>query len=150
MKTLTLILFVLMLTGCSTVKEKTGAVGKFIDAIGSGDVSFIKTMKGKQSQEDDEKAWEGDALYHPDSRAAFFRLLHLGYTDALRTIHPSGEQYSFWDYQAGAWPKNNGIRIDHLLLSPEAANRLQDAAVDRGPRGLEKASDHTPVWCRLS
>ena len=98
----------------------------------------------------DEKAWEGDALYHPDSRAAFFRLLHLGYTDALRTIHPSGEQYSFWDYQAGAWPKNNGIRIDHLLLSPEAANRLQDAAVDRGPRGLEKASDHTPVWCRLS
>lgn len=98
----------------------------------------------------DETAWEGDALYHPDSRAAFFRLLHLGYTDALRTIHPSGERYSFWDYQAGAWPKNNGIRIDHLLLSPEAANRLQDAAVDRGPRGLEKASDHTPVWCRLS
>ena len=98
----------------------------------------------------DEKAWEDDALYHPDSRAAFFKMLNLGYTDALRTIHPDGERYSFWDYQAGAWPKNNGIRIDHLLLSPEAANRLQDAAVDRGPRGLEKASDHTPVWCSLS
>ena len=98
----------------------------------------------------DVNAWEGDALFHPDSRAAFFRLLNLGYTDALRSIHPAGEQYSFWDYQRGAWPKNNGIRIDHLLLSPEAANRLQNAAVDRGPRGLEKASDHTPVWCSLS
>ena len=95
-------------------------------------------------------SWEGDALYHPDSRAAFFRLLNLGYTDALRTCRPQGAQYSFWDYQAGAWPKDNGIRIDHLLLSPEAGNRLVNAAVDRGPRGLEKASDHTPVWCDLS
>ena len=82
--------------------------------------------------------------------AAFFRLLNLGYTDALRTCRPQGAQYSFWDYQAGAWPKDNGIRIDHLLLSPEASNRLVNAAVDRGPRGLEKASDHTPVWCDLS
>ena len=97
----------------------------------------------------DENAWIDDALYHPDSRAAFFRMLNLGYCDALRACHPVGERYSFWDYQAGAWPKNNGIRIDHLLLSPEAANHLQDAAVDKGPRGLEKASDHTPVWCSL-
>lgn len=98
----------------------------------------------------DEMVWEGDALYHPESRARFFKLLHKGYTDAFRSIHPQGAHYSFWDYQAGAWQKNNGIRIDHLLLSPEAANRLENAGIDKGPRGLEKPSDHTPVWCDIS
>ena len=97
----------------------------------------------------DESAWEGDALYHPDSRSRFFKLLHKGYTDAFRSIHPSGAFYSFWDYQAGAWQKNNGIRIDHLLLSPEAANRLANAGIDKQPRGLERASDHTPIWCDI-
>ena len=97
----------------------------------------------------DENAWEGDALYHPESRSRFFKLLHKGYTDAFRSIHPEGAFYSFWDYQAGAWQKNNGIRIDHLLLSPEAADRLQGAGIDKGPRGLERASDHTPIWCDI-
>ncbi len=97
----------------------------------------------------DENAWQGDALYHPESRSRFFKLLHKGYTDAFRSIHPEGAHYSFWDYQAGAWQKNNGIRIDHLLLSPEAANRLENAGIDKGPRGLERASDHTPIWCDI-
>ncbi len=75
----------------------------------------------------DPDSWQGDALWHPESRAAFFRLCHLGYTDAIRAIHPTGAQYSYWDYQAGAWPRDNGIRIDHLMLSPEAADKLINA-----------------------
>ena len=98
----------------------------------------------------DENAWEGDALYHPESRGKFFSLLHMGYTDAFRSITPEGAHYSFWDYQAGAWQKNNGIRIDHLLLSPEAADRLVNSGIDKGPRGLERASDHTPIWCDIA
>ena len=98
----------------------------------------------------DPTAWRGDALWHHDSRAAFFRLLNLGYTDAIRAIHPHGSQYSYWDYQAGAWQRDNGIRIDHLLLSPEAASRLANAGVDKTPRGLERPSDHTPVWVELT
>lgn len=98
----------------------------------------------------DPALWAEDALYHPDSRAAFFALCNQGWTDAIRAIHPTGAHYSYWDYQAGAWQKNNGIRIDHLLLSPEAADRLQAAGIDRQPRGLERPSDHTPVWCDLA
>ncbi len=96
------------------------------------------------------QAFANDALCQPESRAAFRRLLNLGFTDALRVFIPEGPAYSYWDYQAGAWQKDNGLRIDHLLLSPQAADRLTMAAVDRKPRGLEKASDHTPVWCDLS
>ncbi len=97
----------------------------------------------------DPAAWTGDALFQPESRAAFRRILHLGYTDAFRTLHPEPGAYTFWDYQAGAWPRDHGIRIDHLLLSPQAADLLTESGIDRGPRGREKASDHTPVWCRL-
>ena len=97
----------------------------------------------------DENAWIGDALYHPQSRSYFHQLLHKGYTDAFRSIHPNGAHYSFWDYQAGAWQKNNGIRIDHLLLSPEAADKLVNSGIDQMPSGLEKASDHTPIWCDI-
>lgn len=97
----------------------------------------------------DPPAWEGDALTRAESRAAFNRLSLLGYTDALRACHPGQVLYSYWDYQAGAWQKDNGVRIDHLMLSPEAADRLVAAEVDKGPRGLEKPSDHTPVWVDL-
>ena len=93
--------------------------------------------------------WEGDALTRAESRSAFNRLSLLGYTDALRACHPGQVLYSYWDYQAGAWQKDNGVRIDHLMLSPEAADRLVAAEVDKGPRGLEKPSDHTPVWVDL-
>ena len=99
----------------------------------------------------DPKGWEQDALFHPQSRAAWRRLLSLGLTDAFRARHPNEHQaYTFWDYQAGAWPRDNGLRIDHFLLSPEAADRLQDCRIDREPRGWEKASDHTPVLLTLN
>lgn len=94
-------------------------------------------------------AWVEDALFQPESRAAWRRFLALGLTDAIRACHPGPGVYSFWDYQAGAWQKDNGIRIDHLLLSPAAADRLVAANVDRQPRGWEKPSDHTPVWVEL-
>ncbi|MEZ5751903.1 MAG: exodeoxyribonuclease III [Paracoccaceae bacterium] len=94
-------------------------------------------------------AWKSDALFQPESRAAFRRLEALGLYDAIRLKHPEPGIYSFWDYQAGAWPRNDGIRIDHLLLSPQAADRLQDAWVEKAPRDWEKPSDHTPVWIKL-
>ena len=97
----------------------------------------------------DPPGWEGDALTRAETRAAFNRLSLLGYTDALRAYHPGQVLYSYWDYQAGAWQKDNGVRIDHLMLSPEAADKLVAAEVDKGPRGLEKPSDHTPVWVEL-
>jgi len=94
-------------------------------------------------------AWSDDALYLPKTRQGFRRLLGLGLTDAFRAIHPTLHAYSFWDYQGGRWQKDEGIRIDHLLLSPQAADRLSNAGIDKAPRGEQKASDHTPVWCTL-
>ena len=95
-------------------------------------------------------AWTNDALFQPQSRRAWRRLLALGLTDAVRATAPGAGVYTFWDYQGGSWQKNNGIRIDHLLLSPHAADRLDAAGVDRTPRGWEKPSDHTPAWVELS
>ena len=94
-------------------------------------------------------AWVDDALYRPESRAAYRRIVNLGLTDAFRSRHAGGGHYSFWDYQAGAWEKNNGIRIDHLLLSPQAADMLEDVGIDAAVRGGEKPSDHVPVWAEL-
>ena len=99
----------------------------------------------------DPKGWEQDALYHPRSRAAYRNILQLGYTEAFRALHPHEENaYTFWDYQAGAWPRDKGLRIDHFLLSPEATDRLASCTIDRVPRGCEKASDHTPVILELN
>ncbi len=97
----------------------------------------------------DPKAWATDALFLPQSRAALRRLVNLGFTDAFRALHAE-VAYTFWDYQAGAWQKDHGLRIDHLLLSPQAADRLTASGIDKKPRGWEKPSDHTPVWCELS
>jgi exodeoxyribonuclease-3 len=94
--------------------------------------------------------WVTDALYTPEARAAFRRYAALGLTDAIRAVHAEGGIYTFWDYQAGAWQKNNGIRIDHMMLSPEAADRLVAAGVERHTRAWEKPSDHVPVWIELS
>jgi exodeoxyribonuclease-3 len=99
---------------------------------------------------DEPAAWEKDALYAPPTRAAFRRLTALGLTDAFRALHPTERAYTFWDYQQGAWPKNKGLRIDHFLLSPEAADRLVACDVDRAPRAEEKASDHTPLVMSLT
>ena len=94
----------------------------------------------------DPAAWAGDALFLLETRRRFRALLHLGLTDALRALHPTlPAAYTFWDYQGRAWDADNGIRIDHLLLSPEAADRLDSCVVDRDARGRPKASDHTPV-----
>ena len=90
-----------------------------------------------------------DALCQPGSRAAFRRILAQGWTEAIRARFPAETLYTFWDYQAGAWAKNWGLRIDHLLLSPAAADRMVDAGIDRDVRALEKASDHVPVWVEL-
>ncbi|MGP0591161.1 exodeoxyribonuclease III [Nitrospira sp. T9] len=98
----------------------------------------------------DPMGFADDALCRPESRARFRALCHLGYTDALRALHPRLGLYTYWDYQAGRWNRDEGLRIDHLLLSPQAADRLVAADVDRGPRGMDKPSDHTPVWCELS
>jgi exodeoxyribonuclease-3 len=94
-------------------------------------------------------AWAGDALFRLETRQHYRRLVNLGLTDAFRALNHEPNQYSFWDYQAGAWQKNNGLRIDHLLLSPQAADRLLASGIDKGPRAKEKPSDHTPVWCEL-
>lgn len=90
-----------------------------------------------------------DALMQPESRASFRRLSALGLTDALRARHPTGPLWTYWDYQAGGWQRDAGFRIDHLMLSPEAADRLVDAGVDKEHRGREKASDHAATWIEL-
>ena len=96
------------------------------------------------------EAWTTDALYLPQTRAAFRRLCNLGLTDAFRARDPRPGHYSFWDFQAGAWERNNGIRIDHVMLSPQAADRLEEAGIDKATRGGDKPSDHVPVWVRLA
>lgn len=95
------------------------------------------------------QAWTEDALFLPQTREAYQRILNLGLTDAFHSRHPEPGHYSFWDYQAGAWPRNNGIRIDHLLLSPQAADLLRDVGIDKDVRAGEKPSDHVPVWIEL-
>jgi len=93
----------------------------------------------------DPAGWAGDALFKPETRAKFRQLLNLGYTEALRAVTDAPAVYTFWDYQAGAWQKNNGLRIDHLLLSPPAADHLKSVEIDKALRGREKPSDHVPI-----
>ena len=98
----------------------------------------------------DPAGWSRDALCLPESRARFRELAWLGYADAFRAKHPDARRpWTFWDYQGGAWKRDQGVRIDHLMLSPQAADRLAACEIDREPRGCPKASDHTPVWCEL-
>lgn len=95
------------------------------------------------------EAWREDALFRPETRVAYQRLTNLGLSDALRLSAPPPGPYTFWDFQAGAWERNNGIRIDHILLSPAAADRLTKAGVDREERAGPRPSDHVPVWAHL-
>lgn len=114
-------------------------------ALMAGDYNIIP-------QEEDAKTpdvWREDALFRPESRAAYRRILNLGFTEAFRARTQGGGHYSFWDYQAGAWNKDNGIRIDHFLLTPQCADLLRDCKIDRAIRGREKPSDHVPVWVEL-
>jgi exodeoxyribonuclease III len=111
----------------------------------AGDYNVIPTPLDAKRPE----AWVNDALFLPPTREKFRALANLGLTDALRAVSDAGGLYSFWDYQAGAWQKDDGIRIDHLLMSPQAADRLIDAGIDRHVRAWEKPSDHVPVWVDL-
>ncbi|MCB6177343.1 exodeoxyribonuclease III [Rhodobacter sp. Har01] len=96
------------------------------------------------------EAWTTDALFLPESRAALRRIVHLGLTDAIRVRDPRPGLYTFWDYQANAWERGNGIRIDHLMLTPQAADLMQDAGIDKDTRAGDKPSDHVPVWVDLA
>lgn len=95
------------------------------------------------------EAWKADALALPESRAAFRRILHLGFTEAFRARVQGPGHYTFWDYQAGAWSRNDGIRIDHILLSPQAADLMTDCGIDKAVRGRDKPSDHVPFWVEI-
>jgi len=112
----------------------------------AGDFNIIPEPRDVRHPE----RWLDDALFLPESRAAYRRLLAAGLTDAVRAVSDAERVYSFWDYQGGSWPKDDGIRIDHLLLSPEAADRLAAVGIDRHVRAWERPSDHVPVWIELS
>src|ERR1700692_1209815 len=112
----------------------------------AGDFNLIPTSADARNPQ----AWTGDALFLPDARHEFRALVNLGLTDAVRAASDDPGLYTFWDYQAGAWQKNNGIRIDHLLLSPQGADKLQSVTIDKEMRGSDKASDHTPVRIELA
>ncbi|MDO8874959.1 MAG: exodeoxyribonuclease III [Pseudolabrys sp.] len=112
----------------------------------AGDYNVIPAAADARRPE----AWVNDALFLPKTREKFRSLLNLGLTDAIRATTDDAGLYSFWDYQAGSWQKNDGIRIDHLLLSPQAADRLVDAGIDKHMRSWDKPSDHVPVWADLN
>ena len=112
----------------------------------TGDYNIIPQAEDARRPE----AWTEDALFRLESRTAFRRILNLGLIDAIRHRHPQPGLYSFWDYQAGAWNRDDGIRIDHVLLSPDVADILRDCGIDKEVRGEEKPSDHVPVWVDLA
>ncbi|SFI89809.1 exodeoxyribonuclease-3 [Sphingomonas sp. NFR04] len=111
----------------------------------AGDFNVMPTERDVYKPE----RWLDDALFAPEVRALFARLLAQGWTDALRSLYPEATLYTFWDYFRNAFARNAGLRIDHLLLSTVLAGRLADAGVDRQVRGWEKSSDHAPTWIRL-
>jgi len=114
-------------------------------ALMGGDWNVIPEPKDAANPQ----LWVKDALFLPETRAKFREILNLGYTDALRAITDAPGIYTFWDYQAGAWRRNNGIRIDHHLLTPQCADRLLDCRVEKEMRAREKPSDHVPIWVEL-
>jgi exodeoxyribonuclease III len=117
-----------------------------ISFVLAGDYNVIPTDLDVYKPE----SWKNDALFLPESRKAFRTLVAQGWTDALRELHPDERIYTFWDYFRNHWARNAGLRIDHLLLSPEIAKRLVAAGVDREVRGWPKASDHAPTWIELA
>lgn len=114
-------------------------------ALMAGDYNIIPQAEDAARPE----AWTEDALFRPDSRAAYRKILNLGFTEAFRAVTQGPGHYSFWDYQAGAWNRNDGIRIDHFLLSPQCADLLLDCQIDKDIRAREKPSDHVPIWVQL-
>lgn len=111
----------------------------------AGDYNVIPTDRDVYKPE----SWRNDALFRPEAKKAYADLVAQGWTDAVRHLHPDARIYTFWDYFRNAWPRNAGLRIDHLLLSPTVAKRLRRAKVDTEVRGWDKTSDHAPVWIEL-
>ena len=112
----------------------------------AGDFNIIPQIEDAATPE----VWKNDALFKLESRAKFRKILNLGFLDAFRACNDGPGHYSFWDYQAGAWDRNDGIRIDHFLLSPTCADLLNDCKIDSDIRGREKPSDHVPIWIKLN
>jgi exodeoxyribonuclease-3 len=121
-------------------------LAKDIPIVLAGDYNVMPTDLDVYKPE----SWRNDALFRPEVKKAFHGLIAQGWTDALRKLHPDERIYTFWDYFRNHWPRNAGLRIDHLLLSPSIAGRLKAAGVDREVRGWEKASDHAPTWIELA
>ncbi len=111
----------------------------------AGDYNVIPEPRDAEKPQN----WVTDALFLPETRAAWRWIVNLGFTDALRETTQADQVYTFWDYQRGAWERNDGIRIDHFLLTPQAADRLTSAGVESTVRGREKPSDHVPVWINI-
>jgi exodeoxyribonuclease-3 len=122
-----------------------GLIEAGVPAVLAGDFNIIPTDQDVYKPE----RWRDDALFAPEAKAAFQRLLDQGWTDAIRALHPDAAIYTFWDYWRNAFGRDAGLRIDHLLLSPAIAGRLAKAGVDRQVRGRDKASDHAPAWLTL-
>lgn len=122
-----------------------GLLAAEIPVVLAGDYNVCPTPADVFS----EAAMANDALCQPETRAAYRAMLYDGWLDAIRARYPRETVYTFWDYQAGAWRRDAGLRIDHLLLSPAAADRLVEAGVDKSVRGEERASDHAPTWVQL-
>src|SRR6202040_2347942 len=98
----------------------------------------------------DPVAFRDDALWRIEARSRFRALLYRGLVDSYRVFHREPHKYTYWDYQAGRWSRDEGLRIDHLLLSPQAADKVVGCDIDKSPRSKERASDHTPIWCELA
>jgi exodeoxyribonuclease-3 len=128
------------------IRHAAELIGSGMPVVLAGDYNVIPTDRDVYKPE----RWLDDALFAPETRAAFSRLLAQGWTDAIRSLHPEETIYTFWDYFRNAWSRNAGLRIDHLLLSPAAAAHLTAAGVDREVRGRERASDHAPAWIELA
>jgi exodeoxyribonuclease III len=138
--------FVYKLAWMSRLRERVKSLLKLEEpTVIAGDFNVIPSPEDVYNP----AAWTNDALFRHETRANFQALLNLGLTDAFRACHDEPHRFTFWDYQAGAWQKNQGLRIDHLLLSPQAADRLIACDIDQSPRGWEKPSDHVPIFAEL-
>ena len=128
------------------IEHAAGLLETGLPVMLAGDFNVMPTERDVYKPE----RWLDDALFAPEVRAAYSRLVEQGWTDALRSLHPEETIYTFWDYFRNAYARDAGLRIDHLLLSPPLAERLADARVDAHVRGWEKTSDHAPVWIELA
>jgi exodeoxyribonuclease III len=127
------------------IKHAAALMAEGVPVVLIGDYNIVPTERDIYPT----KSYDKDALVQPQSRAAFARLLKQGRTDAIRALHPDERVYTFWDYMRNRWPRDAGLRLDHILLSPDLAARLKASGVDRAVRGKPNASDHAPVWVEL-